>query len=216
MREPSSSFHIVGARESLDQLETLLAAGHPPDVEQVLRRVSEVREGPQAVEAWAVEGVSRRLEDAARSLASRNLAWSDDLRAISRRTVADLRLLVRALGHWEQDDERRVRQAIQRWIDHAADLPEGEMHPTLISELFYDDAGPHIFGGPGEDGRIVDIESLLLRGDAALEAALALRSRVQLALAGQAGSSSSSSMAELIGEVFDLVELARRDAPREV
>jgi HPt (histidine-containing phosphotransfer) domain-containing protein len=216
MRERTSSHLLEDAVESLDQLETLLAAGRPPDAEHFLRLASKVGERARAAEAWTIADVAGRLEDAARSLSSRDLAWSEDLRALSRRTVADLGLLIRAVGRWERDDDIRVRLAIRRWTDHADDHLEGEMHPIPISELFFDDAGPHIFGAPGGDGGIVDIESLLLRGDAALEAALALRPRIRLALAGQDGSSFSSPVESLIDEVFDLVELARRDAPPEV
>ena len=157
------------AAEYLDGLEELLAGSGRPDFEQLLRLSRGVRGSAQMAGAESVAAVAERLEEGIRSVQSNHVAWSEEIRRLSRQTVADLKVLVRASGPWGEAEETRVRAAIDRWEDAEASPPApsspGDMHLTwrdelpapasrpgwkspapevTIESLFYDDAGPHV------------------------------------------------------------------------
>jgi HPt (histidine-containing phosphotransfer) domain-containing protein len=97
---------------------------------------------------------------------------------------------------------------------------DGDVVP--ISALFFDDAGPHLVGtvsgGPApapppapppaeddaDDGDVLPIESILLRGERALEAALALRPELERALGDTARTARARA---LLDELWALVIL---------
>ena len=84
-----------------------------------------------------------------------------------------------------------------------------------IQSLFYDDGGPHIIEREPEAAVVapvptVPIDQLLYRGPEALHAALALRSAIEDNL--EAGG--SSDLADLLDELFDLINLGlTQDTP---
>jgi hypothetical protein len=138
--------------------------------------------------------VAERLEDAARSVASRNVVWSDEIRRLAIATVKDLQLLVRALNRWGPDEEARVRAALERWEDHDATV-------VPLSARYYDDAGPHVLSEP-DLADVVPARSLQFEGADALREALRLRPRVDAALEQPA------ELRPLLDELFDLLDLA--------
>ena len=200
----------IEAREHLDQLESLLALPDAPDAEQLLRLSTGVRTSAQRAGAGTVASVAERLEDAARSIFTANVAWSEEIRRLARETVADLKLLMRALNRWGAEEEQRVRLAIERWDEHAspAEVP--------IGSLFYDEESgiveePDLVEDADE---VVPIESLLLRGDAALREALALHPAFETIARGDA--IPERPLIDLVDELFDLLDLARRPESAEV
>ena len=234
MSQRLNDYFASEATEYLDQLERLLALPGPPDADQLLRLATGVRGSAQMAGAETVAGVAERLEDAARSIVSANLSWSEELRELSRQTVGDLKLLVRALNRWGHEEERRVRDAITRWegIDEVAGAAAA-VAVLPVSDLFYDDGGPHVIeqgarpgdtvsvaevrpdGGarPDEPVSTVSVDRLLFRGEAALREALSLRPEIDRSLRGDGGS--RRPLDEILAEVFDLIELGLSPEPPE-
>ncbi|MEX0911907.1 MAG: Hpt domain-containing protein [Gemmatimonadota bacterium] len=206
------------ATEYLDQLDRLLALPGMPDPEAFLRLATGVRGSAQMAGAETVAGVAERLEDAARSIVSRNIAWSEEIRLLAHQTVEDLNLLVRALNRWGEEEERRVREAIVRWEElddngEGGDADPEESQVVSIDELYFDDSGPHILGGDGAGApATVPVDALLLRGEAALRAALALRPEFDRAASG---GESAPPLPSLVDELFDLLELGLTSEPTE-
>lgn len=100
-----------------------------------------------------------------------------------------------------------VNGADHRWDEHDAGA---ESEPVPIESLYYDDAGPHVIGepeNPVKEEAAVAIETLLLSGEAALEAALSLRPEFDSIAKGDA--MPERSLAELVEELFALIEQAR-------
>jgi chemotaxis protein histidine kinase CheA len=217
------------ASEYLDQLEQLLTDPGVPDTDQFLRLSTGVRGSAQMAGASTVASVAERLEDAVRSIISSNIAWSEEIRELSRQTVGDLKLLVRALNRWGHDEERRVREALLRWDDLEVEAPDEPDEPVPVESLFYDGEGPHIVavgteparGSPvlsnveeaasdqGEEApmlEVVDIASLLFRGEAALREALTLRGELERAV-GEGEGAGGRPIEEVIDEIFDLIKL---------
>lgn len=194
MSERLNEYFTQEAGEYLDQLAALLSDPGIPEPQQLLRLAHGVRGSAQMAGAETIAGVAERLEDAARSVVSNNVIWSEEVRRLAADTVRDLQILIRALNRWGPSEEARVRTAIDRWHE----LEPEDAVP--IESLFYDDDGPHVLSaGDGEDA-VVPVESLLLRGDEALREALRLRPELERALAG-------SEARELLEELFDLVRL---------
>lgn len=225
------------AREHLEQLEGLLALPQRPDAEQLLRLATAVRGSAERAGSRTVASVAERLEDAARSILSGNIAWSDEVRSLAAQTVADLKLLMRALNRWGAEEERRVRTAIDRWDEHgsaagAEEEREGEQElPMLtgspaagqapgggepsqavipITSLFYDDPGPHLLG-QDQDAAVVPITSLEYDPDGALRAAAALREAFDAIAHGDAVP--ERPLIDLVDELFGLLDLADPGRP---
>lgn len=168
MSDRLDRYFALEAADYLDQLETHLRASGAPDLDQLLRLCSGVRGSAQMAGADSVTAVAERLEEGVRSVQGNQVVWSEEVRQLSLRTVADLKLLVRASSHWGHLDEDRVRSAIQRWeslrppqqepfaSDWPSDdddepspaersAPKPEVVPEVdVERLFYDDAGPHV------------------------------------------------------------------------
>lgn len=223
MSQRLNDYFVNEAGEYLEQLERLLLLREEvPDAEQLVRLARGVRGSARMAGAETFASVAERLEDAARSVATRNIVWSEEIRELVLQTTRDLQILLRALNRWGPSEEARVRAALERWDEREGDLrlESSTAAPAVvpISTLFYDDEGPHMIHVPGgEDAagegisgeEAVPIESLLLRGPAAAEAALALRPRLQAALAG----GSADALRTLHDELFDLLALSISDAP---
>jgi hypothetical protein len=203
------------AADYLDQLDGLLAEPAGPEVGRFLRLATGVRGSMQMAGAEAISRLAGRLEEAAGALAGSRLRWSDEIREIARRTVSDIRLLISALERWGPEEERHVRSAIERWDGFGQ--PEGEQHDerpvVAIDLLFYDDEGPHILEPSDLSADAVPIEDLVFRGDDALREALTLRPAFDALARGDA--IPERQLADLVHEVFDLIELGLSSTARE-
>jgi HPt (histidine-containing phosphotransfer) domain-containing protein len=209
MSERLSEYFTRDAADYLAQLAQLLAQPDGLDPERMMQLARGVRGSAQMAGAETIAAVAERLEDAARSVLSRNIVWSDEIRLLAADTVSDLQLLVRAVNRWGPEEEARVRAAIERWDD--LEGPEGAARRGArvipVSDLFYDDAGPHILSTAPEreaaEPAVVPVERLVFRGESALREALRLRPEVER-LAQSAG---ATELDERLREVFDLIEL---------
>ena len=189
------------ASEYLDRIERLLDLGDDADPSELVRLARGVRGSARMAGSDAVSRAGEQLESIGRSAAERPGDWSIEAMRDALAIVGELRGLLAAVP---------------------------------IDTLFHDDDGPHILSGPGaaatpstvipaeagiqvappsvipakagiqSSAEPVLIKDLLFRGDAALSAAIALRPEIDRAV----GSASPRASA-LLGELFDLMELAR-------
>jgi HPt (histidine-containing phosphotransfer) domain-containing protein len=193
------------AGDYLEQMDRLLSGSDPVDPEQLLRLARGVRGSAQMAGAEAIAALAERLENAARSVVSQTIPWNGEIRERALQTVRDLQQLLRAVNQWGPEEEARARAAVERWddLDPRADGPrEEEAEIVPIASLFYDDAGPHVLGGPGvAEAEVVDIGTLLFRGEGALREALSMRSELDALLASQ------TEARQRVAELFDLIEL---------
>jgi len=214
------------AGEYLAELDRLLRTAATPDGERLLRLALALRGSAQLVPAEGIAAVAGRLEGAARFVVDGRLPWSDDLRDRWEDTLADLRALVPRVAHgWDAAADQRVQSALARWGDF--EPPADDEDAVPISALFYDDEGPHvIFTAPAQKAAepghqiartgatvvaaaddAVPIESLLLRGDRALEEALALRPDIERLLGSAEGG--NAELRSRLDELWDLMALGR-------
>ncbi|HET7322394.1 MAG TPA: Hpt domain-containing protein [Longimicrobiaceae bacterium] len=209
MSQRLNQYFTRETEEYLQHLQTLLDHPGTPEPEDLLRLARGVRGSARMAGAETLASVAERLEDAARSVLTNNVVWSEEIRLLAAQTVGDLQLLVRALNRWGPEEEARVRAAIERWDDLDPGEAASDLPVVPVEDLYYEDAGPHILSQPTaaaeEEGGVVPVQSLLFRGEAALREALRLRPHVE-ALAREAAPNADA-LAEGLREIFDLVEL---------
>jgi chemotaxis protein histidine kinase CheA len=201
MTERLSEYFAREAGDYLDRLEELLADPAGADPREMLRLARGVRGSAQMAEVETIAGVAGRVEEALQAVTTHGVRWTEEVRQLAAETVRDIQVLMRALNRWGPAEEARVRTAIERWDDLD---PDAAAEVPSIARFFYDDAGPHVVSEPPLPADVVRVESLLLRGDDALRAALALRPAVESAARGSAG---AGDLNALLAELFDLVRL---------
>lgn len=182
MSQRLSDYLAHEAGEYLERMSWLLSASAAPSRDEMLRLARGIRGSARMAGADDVGDVAERLENELRVAPGGATAWPGDSRERCLRLVAELEGLLYAGG--------------------------GDLVP--ISDLFYDDAGPHVIeqpadAAPAED--LVSIDVLQYDGDAALRRALELRP----ALTASIDSADRTGSAELIDEIFDLIRLALPD-----
>lgn len=220
MSERLNEYLVGEAREYLGQLRSAIEGGRP-DADDLVRLARGVRGSVRMAGAHALARIAERLEETGRALAAGTAAWTEELAHRVARTIEDLEELLSPQERDPDATEGRLRAALDRWSiadDSGAgapapvvpgSAPERDGDTVPISELYYDDAGPHLIAAAdttGDDDEVVPVESLLLRGPRALEAALALRSGVERQLAQP-----SDDAGALIAELFDLIRLGREN-----
>lgn len=104
------------AHDFLRTLERSLTRAPAPDATELHRAVRGLRGTAQMAREQRVFEVVSALEAVTRSLAGGALAWSDQLAAHARETIADLRALLDVTEDDEQLDAR-VAAATERWHD---------------------------------------------------------------------------------------------------
>lgn len=206
MSERLNEYLTQETAEYLEELEQQLSRPGVPDLQQLLGLTRGVRGSAQMAGAETLSGVAECLEDAVRSVVSNHVVWTEEIRSLAVETVRDLQILVRALNRWGPEEANRVRAAIERW-DDLEHLKEGGAVP--VASLYFDDEGPHVLVA-GEPP--VPIESLLLRGPDALEAARELRPELEDALRSRGALDGSVEVA--LKELFALLDQARPEARR--
>lgn len=221
MSERLHEYFAAEATEYLDQLESMLSLPGTPDLDQLLRLARGVRGSAQMAGADTLVGVAERLEEGVRSVQANHVVWSDDVRQLSAQTVADLKILVRASGHWGALEEERVRSAIERWdeVETSVERPRhrSALAPEVgIESLFYDDEGPHVLTSESDDDMTemsapmasspVPIESLLLDREGALREALGMRGAIERSLREIPGA--EVELAATMRDLFELLDLA--------
>lgn len=182
MSQRLDDFLALEAGEYLSRMSRLLTGSAAPDPEELLRLARGIRGSAQMARAADVAEIAERLEGEARALATGAEAWDEAARERCLQVVAELESVL-----YER---------------------EGEVIP--ISDLFYDDEGPHVLSpatdqDPTDDSEDVPIGTLLYSGENALAAAADLEPEITGAVA--AGDRARS--AALVDELFDLIRLAR-------
>lgn len=212
-------YFVDETADYLGQLDILLAGEGQPDLQDLLRLTAGARGSARMAGADRVSNLTARLEGAAQALVDDRLSWSDQLREIAQITVEQIRNLLNPVGHWEAEEDERVRVVLEQWDrEVGGEWQDAQAVPieTLlydavpIASLFYDDEGPHVLDGspldaqPGSNG-VVPIEFLLLRGQAAIREAIALRPAFESIAREQ--NASDRGLPDLVAELFDLLEL---------
>ncbi|HEX2167252.1 MAG TPA: hypothetical protein VHG09_08420 [Longimicrobiales bacterium] len=118
------------ARDFLNTLERSLERTPAPDADELHRAVRGLRGTAQMAREQRVFDVVSALESVTRSMAGGALAWSDNIAARARETIADLRALLDGAEDEERLDER-VSDAAGRWREADPD-PVPVAEPPVV------------------------------------------------------------------------------------
>lgn len=186
MSERLAKYLAHEAGDYLERMSRLLAASGIPDRNELLRLARGVHGSARLAGVAAVVESAARLEQVVGRVADPDAPWPAPVRARCLHAIAEV---------------ERV-------------LASAEPPPVLISALFHDDAGPHVVAEPsGPRGNTaakpapdVPVEQLMYDREAALARAAALETPLKAAIRARHSSAAES----LLGELFDLVRLARQ------
>jgi HPt (histidine-containing phosphotransfer) domain-containing protein len=190
-------------RELLDAIRVVRGVAGSPSLAPVLEVIDGVEDISRHLAIHGADGESARLEalDAARE------ALESAIRALKSDDAPD-------------PEDPALSRFRARYAPVATPT-QSEADVVPIEALFFDDEGPHLVSPPsaarqagsaeppapvarGDDA--VPVETLLLRGDRALEAAGELRARLEPALGAAARQPNARS---ILDELWDLISLAR-------
>jgi hypothetical protein len=207
MSQRLNEYFAEEAADYLQQLDAILSAPIPPDPIRFLRLTTGVRGSTQMAGADDIASLAGQFEGTARAFHDGDLAWTDEIRDLARMTVREIHQLVHLIDRWGATEAGRIADLRGLWDDlrHRSQEP-AQPESVAIESLYYDDAGPHILDAePAIAAEVVPIGTLLLRGERALQAAVALRPSFEEIARGDA--LPARPLAELVDELFDLVEL---------
>lgn len=224
MSQRLNEYFAGEAADYLQQLSALLASPVTPDPVRLLRLATGVRGSTQMAGADDLADLASHFESSAREMLQGSIEWSDDIRELSRRTVSEMQALVYSIDRWGDEEASRIRAVARLWspAPHGQDADEtidadDEGRPVVpISDLYFDDAGPHILEpevADRSDLERVPIGRLLYRGSAALHAAASLRPKLDGIMRGE---NREEALEEVLNELFDLIDLGMTSEAVEV
>jgi chemotaxis protein histidine kinase CheA len=139
-------YFALEASEYLTRLETLV--GKPgmqsSDATQFVAAARGLRGSATMAKASGPARLATAVERVASSVAQGALAWEPEVQRALVGAIEDLKLLVRAVRNWGAEQDARLEQSIGRLARYAPEREERKDVIQPISNLFYNDDGPHI------------------------------------------------------------------------
>ena len=139
-------YFALEASEYLTRLETLV--GKPgmqsSDATQFVAAARGLRGSATMAKASGPARLATAVERVASSVAQGALTWEPEVQRALVGAIEDLKLLVRAVRNWGAEQDARLEASVGRLARYAPEREERKdvIHP--ISNLFYNDDGPHI------------------------------------------------------------------------
>lgn len=140
-------FFSLEATEYLNRLETLVnrRAMDPADARQFAAAARGLRGSATMAKAGGVVQLAMTVERIASGVVQGATSWDPELQRALIGAVEDLKLLVRAVRNWGAEQDARVQDSLRQLARYAPareDRREDLIIP--ISQLFFNDDGPHI------------------------------------------------------------------------
>jgi chemotaxis protein histidine kinase CheA len=140
-------FFTLEASEYLTRLESLATQQgmQPSDASQFAAAARGLRGSATMAKAGGVSTLANTVERIATGVVRGAIKWEPDLQRSMVGAVEDLKLLVRSVRSWGADQDARVEESLGRLARYApAREARNEELIIPISQLFYNDDGPHI------------------------------------------------------------------------
>ena len=140
-------FFTLEAGEYLTRLEMLVTRQSlpTPDAAQFAAAARGLRGSATMARAGGVTRLATIVERIASSVVQGATRWEPELQRSLVGAIEDLKLLVRSVRSWGADQDARVEEALRRLSRYAPAVPERRDDVIVpISELFFNDDGPHI------------------------------------------------------------------------
>jgi chemotaxis protein histidine kinase CheA len=140
-------FFTLEASEYLTRLESLVTQQglQPSDATQLAAAARGLRGSATMAKASGVSTLANVVERIAGGIVQGAVKWEPELQRSMVGTIEELKLLVRAVRTWGADQDSRVEESMRRLTKYApSKQSRNEDVIVPISQLFYNDDGPHI------------------------------------------------------------------------
>lgn len=140
-------FFILEAGDYLLRLETLVTQKgmQAPDAAQFAAAARGLRGSATMAKATGVSRLANTVERIANAVVQGATAWEPELQRALVGAIEDLKVMVHGVRDWGSEQETRVQQALSSLARYApADVEKTEDVIVPISQLFFNDNGPHI------------------------------------------------------------------------
>ena len=140
-------FFTLEAGEYLTRLESLAAREtmQPADAFQFAAAARGLRGSATMAKAGGLARLATTVERIASAVVQGAISWEPELQRSVVGAIEDLKLLVRSVRQWGAEQDSRVEESLGRLARYAPAREERREDLILpISQLFYNDDGPHI------------------------------------------------------------------------
>lgn len=140
-------FFTLEAGEYLIRLESLVTGQsmQPADATHFAAAARGLRGSATMAKAGGLAQLATSVERIASGVVRGSISWEPELQRSLVGAIEDLKLLVRSVRQWGAEQDARVEQSLSR-LSRYAPPPESPREDLMIpiSQLFYNDDGPHI------------------------------------------------------------------------
>ena len=140
-------FFALEATEYLNRLESLVnkSGMEPADATQFAAAARGLRGSATMAKAGGIVQLAMTVERVASGLVQGATRWEPEVQRALVGAIEDLKLLVRSLRTWGAEQDARVQDSLRRLARYAPAREERRADLIIpISQLFYNDDGPHI------------------------------------------------------------------------
>ena len=140
-------FFTLEAGEYLTRLESLATREtmQPADAFQLAAAARGLRGSATMAKAGGLARLATSVERIASGLVQGAISWEPELQRSMVGAIEDLKLLVRSVRQWGAEQDARIEESVGRLARYAPAREERREDLILpISQLFYNDDGPHI------------------------------------------------------------------------
>ncbi|HVH67634.1 MAG TPA: hypothetical protein VM716_07195 [Gemmatimonadales bacterium] len=138
-----SDFFALEAGEYLERLDGALAAGDPPNAEELVRLARALRGSALMASQPAIARTAAGLEGLARAVREGRRAWDATTKQVAVRGVDDLKVFVRRVASWTAADTARA-EALAQELEQLGGRPSAPP-PVRAAEAISLDAGARAF-----------------------------------------------------------------------
>ncbi len=103
-------FFAMEASEYLERLDAVVSASGQPDKEEFVRLARALRGSALMANEQHIGEVAAGLENLARAVREERVPWDAGNKQIATSAVDDLKILVRAVGEWTDEEETKARE----------------------------------------------------------------------------------------------------------
>ena len=139
-------FFTLEAGEYLIRLESLVTGQNmqPADATHFAAAARGLRGSATMAKAGGLAQLATSVERIASGVVRGSISWEPELQRSLVGAIEDLKLLVRSVRQWRAEQDARVEQSLSRLSRYAPPETPREDLMIPISQLFYNDDGPHI------------------------------------------------------------------------
>ena len=140
-------FFTLEAGEYLTRLESLATRQNiqPADATQFAAAARGLRGSATMAKASGLARLATSVERIASGVVQGAISWEPELQRSLVGSIEDLKLLVRSVRQWGAEQDARVEESLGRLARYAPARAERSEEVILpISQLFYNDDGPHV------------------------------------------------------------------------